>query len=805
MALKLKEKTDEEKSQEKAAQKERENKLREEMDLRLSEKAAKPLKKELNPKPDKFSKPENENTPEQKPTPSVQPVQNITNKTYVTNQASRTPKNTSKTLDVSMGARARGMGGSVWMGGHVMWIIAACLLYASDIFLTRFDGFNINSFMNTFMMISFDNFFRIFSNVGIIAIMVGYAIAKKPDKRDFLSFLLLLEFGWLIFVFGGFSNVGVLFHLTYAGLIWWLLIRKAMPDQTQANLLVAMCLFVDFFLFSLIAKLAPNLPYFNRLIVPIWVFLALGFTKDTTFKKILVFLVIMFYVFNAFAVINEYNDFYRTGIESLSDRDIRGASLYAQESWNNFKTFAISFYHQKASATLGEYYTGEIDSNAEQRLGVFLKDIHAADTNFYEDQPVSVWGTLSAQTIDKPVKITVGCKTKKKDVFEGLKIYPQDVFEIGKSEEEVIECIFEPGMLKDGLHEVVLSADFNFLTNSYLKTYFMDPETKRSLTMSGIDPLVNYGIFDGVPTAVYTSGPIMMGLDISSTPPLSTDSDFRLGITLTNGWEGKLTEVTDIYIITPIEIEMSSDGEDYYCRGKNEYIFKASNCEEIGEAEKGCDDINLHNVYKMVKTNKSIKDVKNYETLWCDFEIVDEDGILGDVPLSTKYFKVATKYNYSIYQSIGVNVKGGDMVRTVLEEGECDKKCGDDDGCLCPDGCVLDKLEKIGKGVDCGGESDETRTLLTNCSVDCKDHDGCVCPSGCDKDEGTEIEEGNCGGDEIVIVEMDTPNCSGDWKDICDECKENLEFDGIYCINNRWECTTSPNQEAESYNSLEEC
>jgi hypothetical protein len=745
MALKLKEKTPEDKAKDESARKLREDKLRRDMELRSSKRPA--FTGKMNIKPVQNSTIPVKTHSEQKPAPSIRPVQNITNKTYVTNQASKSPIDTSKTLDVSMGAMGRGMGGSVWMGGHVIWIIAACLLYASDIFLTRFNGFNINSFMNTFVRINLENFLRIFTNVAIISIAVGYAIVKKPDKRDFLSFLLLLEFAWLIFVFGGYSNIGVLFHLVYAGLIWGLLIKRAMPDQTQANLLVALCIFVDFFLFSLIAKLAPNLPYFNRLIIPIWFFLALGFTKDTTFKKILVFFVIMFYVFNAFAIVNEYNDFYRTGIESLSDRDIRGASLYAQESWNNFKNFAVSFFHKKASATLGEYYTGEIDRNAEQRLGVFLKDIHSADTDFYEDQPVSVWGTLSAQTIDKPVNITVGCKTKKKEFDEGVTIYPKDKFEIGKSEEEIIECIFDPGILKDGIHEVILNADFNFLTNAYIKTYFMDPETKRSLTMSGIDPLVNYGIFDGAPNAVYTSGPIMVGLAISSTPPLTIDRDFRLGITLTNVWEGKLKNITDVHIITPNEIEMFGDSDDnYQCRGKKEYTFKLANCQDIDEAEKGCDN-NLHNVYILDTTKNNIGEIASYETLWCNLKIVDKDNLLGNVPLSTKYFKVAVKYDYSIYQTIGVNIKGGNGVRTVLENGECQIVCPDEDGCLCPDGCLIEKGVSIAHLETCGGESDGERTILkdTECSINCNDNDGCVCPTICNI-EGDIDKDKNCGG-----------------------------------------------------------
>ena len=289
------------------------------------------------------------------------------------------------------GGFAAGVGASA--GGAVMrtsgtlsWVFLAILLYVGDFFF-RFNGFNIDLFIRTFSTaLSFESMFRILLNAGVIAIMVAYAVFKKPDRRDFFSFFILVELIWLIITFGAASSPIAMLHIAFAIIIWLLLINKVIPDKAQANLLVAACVFVDFFLFSIIAKLSPNMPYFNRLIIPVWFFVALIYTRESKIKSFLVFFVIIFYVFNAFAVVNEYNQFYRAGMQDLSEREIQSAKEYAVDSFTNMKNFVVSFWRKKANETLGPYYTGEIDQNAEAYLGVYIEDLKTTESVIYGDQ-----------------------------------------------------------------------------------------------------------------------------------------------------------------------------------------------------------------------------------------------------------------------------------------------------------------------------------------------------------------------------------------------------------------------------------
>ena len=594
---------------------------------------------------------------------------------------------------------------------------------------------------------------------------------------------MLVELGWIIIFLGGLTFGSVL-HILFAIAVWIWLISPQTEDKSQANFIIIGCIFVDFFLFSGIAKFATSLPYFNRLIIPVWFFLTLIYTKQNKWKSFLVFLVIMFYVFNAASA---YGDFKKLGTDSLNKKEMQAARDFAAKSWDNMKSFgkgildAIldlpksikSAQERMLAQAEGEYYTGEIDQNAKERLGVYIDEVRATDTFFYEDQPITIWGDLVAKTIEEPITINVGCNADKTQ-SKKAEVYPRSQFNISVSENEGIECTFPKGSLKKGNHEVGLFADFNFLTMAYIKTYFMDPEAKRALISQSIDPLDRYGITDKEPTPIYTAGPINIGLNVGSSLPLISNREFRLAITLMNVWEGKLKEVSDLYIITPKAVTMLNERDSgYYCAGKKNYVFKKSSCDEIGEDEKGCDDSRLHNIFRMVQGTDKIKDIDNFETILCRFNIADPSALLGGVPISTKYFKVLTRYNYSIHKEINVEVKAGDGVKTFLGEGDCSVKCPDYDNCFCPPGCVREENYEVSKDVDCGGP------------------------------RASEIPN-------PTTPQINTCNPPNQWTYIFADCSGKYGdgtpiYAGIFCVNNKWVCTQSVNQNDATYHKIGDC
>jgi len=655
---------------------------------------------------------------------------------------------------------------------------------------------------------------------------------RTDSKGNLTLFFILTIVAHVVDAYYGFDRRSMLGF--FIGMYMFIAFMAAFLVYKSDKLLdfpkIAGCLGISFlciilpFLSTKISSLLSFVPtaYISGVILfaPIWPLIVIFGNQEDKFIRFFgnIYIIFWFFLFTVYFAQN-----IETRLISLNSEHIKVLEPL-QGVWNTLVKIANDIWagllalpenigkaqRRLEAEALGEYYTGEIDQNAQQKLGVYIENIQAADTSFYEDQPVTIWGTLIAQTIDEPIQIKIGCTKNKKDAKDVL-IYPKDTFDIDMSEEEGIECTFANGSLTEGNHEVGLKADFNFLTMAYIKTYFMDAENKRALSSQNIDPLDYYQIIDKEPVAIYTNGPVMIGLDLGK-PPLMTDRDFRFAITLTNDWEGTIKEVTGMYLIVPNSVEMGNQRSDgYYCSGKRNYLFEKSSCSDIGEEDKGCKD-STHNVFKMKTTNEKIKDVDDFETLLCRLNVLDANGILGEVPLATRYFKVVAKYNYTISKDIGVTVKGGDGLKVYFNETQCSTTCDDKDGCICPLGCEINLDVEIGKDTSCGGPKKDSITInLTDCLTNCTDPDGCICLNTC-KIQGRINYNTDCGGylDSIDISGSGT--CSADgWKDICDECSNaqdpngNLLYEGIFCVNNKWVCTNNANSEETSYKSLEAC
>ena len=120
----------------------------------------------------------------------------------------------------------------------------------------------------------------------------------------------------------------------------------------------------------------------------------------------------------------------------------------------------------------------------------------------------------------------------------------------------------------------------------------------------------------------------------------------------------------------------------------------------------------------------------------------------------------------------------------------------------------------VGQCANCGGvANDGVKTALLNCTKKCDDPDNCICASSCIKANQEIVKEQDCGGDaqQTTTTVTTTVGCNvDDWKLKCSECSQkdpngNPYYDGIFCINNKWMCTTNVNIGQNDYHSLSEC
>ena len=311
----------------------------------------------------------------------------------------------------------------------------------------------------------------------------------------------------------------------------------------------------------------------------------------------------------------------------------------------------------------GGYYEGQVEKNVAEPLGVYIENIEKAEKEFYEDERILVWATIKARTLDEehPVNVNLSCVADESLEGEGGvkgEITPTEkkTFQIETFEEEDISCQFNAG-LEEGSHQIKLTAEFDFTTMAYLKTYFMEKERRRALIRDGVDIFDEYGIKDRTPIAIYTNGPVKIGAETTKSLPLGVDKTAgmtmpRLGITLENKWLGKIKEIKSLDIEVPdsisiVDCDYSFDGP---WPGSEEGFV----------------------VYKLEedeKANEKLKDIEAYRSINCRLKIDNPDDLLGSTPLSVKYYRISTDYVYELGNYINVNVKRSLDVEEGWSEG----------------------------------------------------------------------------------------------------------------------------------------
>ncbi len=337
--------------------------------------------------------------------------------------------------------------------------------------------------------------------------------------------------------------------------------------------------------------------------------------------------------------------------------NLAGVPMKVNEWWqNNNPVDTVRGYVKKQMAyATGDFYTGKVDENAKAQLGVFLEDMKQADPIFYNDRPVGIYAKLKVLTLDSPVNITIICKNSH---ASGVipNIYPQSHFNVATYEEKDIDCVFPVGTIKTATSPtstVTMGAEFNFKTMSYVKTYFMEIERLRSFRREELDPLDQYGITDKNPIAIYTNGPVGIGMGVGN-PPVGIDTSqdstmMTLGITIENKWDGKILGMNRMVVILPKQFTLEEIGVP----------FTQIDCDQLNPEEKGelCSN-DFNNVY-LVK-DPQLEIAKNNFKSYRAFLKINKDNyadVLGLTPISTKFFKVTMDYRYRLEKTKTIEIK----------------------------------------------------------------------------------------------------------------------------------------------------
>ncbi len=543
--------------------------------------------------------------------------------------------------------------------GRLMFFFAI-VLWIFDMAL-GFSGINYEFFLNIFRNpSSAGSLIRIAWNVitlFIFGFIIWRIIFNRPEKNELIALGLMLETFNIVFSLGGF-NLMLLAHLVFSTcfLLFVLLPYYTYQGKKQLAYWYTMgFIIIDFFLF-------PYLSYYYtktsniRGAFPVWVVITLYYTLKLKRSRLLGFVsffLIMFYLFAFAQPLFGGLDVGLAGMqtENMGFKAIGGigakAFANAKLAFKNVGKGIQESYNESISYATGDYYTGRVDRNVKEPLGVYITNIETADPEVYEDEAIEIWAILRAKSIEEPIdSIKVQCIADKDTIKEKPGKSKVSEFNNFIDEEEDIDCKFEENDLEAGSHLITFTAEFDFTTLAYLKTYFIDDERLKALKREGIDVFKEYGITDKNPIAVYTNGPVGIGME-TKTPPIGISKDYdstpKFGITIENKWKGKITEIKDLIIYLPEGIELDDNCDEAF--------------EKIETREYILDGYTAYKMIDAVKESKEWKDIELYKSRNCRLNIKDRNKILGDTPISTKYIKARIKYVYNSQESININVQ----------------------------------------------------------------------------------------------------------------------------------------------------
>jgi len=334
------------------------------------------------------------------------------------------------------------------------------------------------------------------------------------------------------------------------------------------------------------------------------------------------------------------------------------------------------------AAATGDYYTGQVDAAAQKRLGVYLGQLRPSESVFYANTPVSVYTTITAETLDKPLTIRVSCDATPQTLpviilgttidvptipvvletepVPATTIRPQDTFEVITADQFDVDCIWSKDKLRPAPYTIKLKTDFDFSTRAYKKLYMISRDRLREYRRQNVDPLAQ--VPDRNAPAIYTSGPLRVGIGTQQeqqpnalvqpiaigerNEPLPT-----WGITLQNAWEGKVLEITDVFIFIPEGITVvDPEGAKAWAK---------ADCKALTEEEQvACDDA-LVDVYRLTQEELALSWYRNLttKTIRVHVEASDPEKILGRAPLAVQNFKANVHYRYGLERSLTVSVR----------------------------------------------------------------------------------------------------------------------------------------------------
>ncbi|MFH1400934.1 MAG: hypothetical protein ABIH41_05420 [Nanoarchaeota archaeon] len=312
------------------------------------------------------------------------------------------------------------------------------------------------------------------------------------------------------------------------------------------------------------------------------------------------------------------------------------------------------------------YLTARVeDTKDDVELGVHIENLEPLfNPVTSDDEEIIVDAVISGKSFVGQFDVHNSCWAKYKQGLKDGKMPGQAVlvgkvdlpdFSISDFEEQSVECTILNGDMGNETEsvEVGFNASFAYSTWGYVDMYFMDQTELRDRRREGQDVA---GVFK-IPReaeAVYTNGPIVLGLVDSQNPPqfpLSLDSDYKgaqvslnlFGVTLENAKayanRGSIESITDVKFHLPAFVTIVPDS-----------------CNPGGLAVSGpsLDEGEQYHTYTI--TGWQVRPDQPFQTMRCRLQIEKGEipSFLGPVKLAAATFAAEVNYHYQLTKSTRV-------------------------------------------------------------------------------------------------------------------------------------------------------
>ncbi len=343
-----------------------------------------------------------------------------------------------------------------------------------------------------------------------------------------------------------------------------------------------------FFVLSLIAVCLPLLrllPYFNKLdflifiltFLPVW-FLYVSFHAEKNkwlqwTGKIIVFVLIIIAFILLLGSMSMPDIFTSGDTGAMMGVSLRHSFEDIGAAWSRIKerfveggVFCWSCWRQRLNSTFNPYaqfYTGEVEQNKEAPLGVYITKLEPLYPTVYLSTGVNpvTMGRIEAKTfVPGGVIVNPSCRLEKpgKPAILG-RADPEGPMQVNYNLVSDVICTYDlPDDALTGQYDATLGLSFDFQTWAYITNTFVAQSLIQNYLIQDRDVNRELAI-DKTTSAVYTSGPVALGISADSQPiainPDAKDENYiqqRFGFTLTNRWsQGEIQEVREAKVIVP--------------------------------------------------------------------------------------------------------------------------------------------------------------------------------------------------------------------------------------------------------------